>query len=377
MDRMPPPFDFAQAPLLVIWECTRSCALACRHCRADADLRRDPDELSTVEGQDILRQTQGMGTPIFVLSGGDPLVREDLEVLVKAGKGMGLRMGTIPAATPSLTRERLQSLRDAGLDQVAFSIDGPDAVSHDAFRQTPGAFDRVIQGVQWAQELGLNIQINTCLAAWNFAGYDKIEALVRGLPIAFWEFFFLIPVGRGAQLGGLEPQQFEEVFEKLWKLSRQENFVVKLTEGQHFRRFVMQKEAAAGAGATERTVHAVARSASLRAGIRLPKRAVNAGDGFMFIDHLGGICPSGFLPEVRGNVRRDQLAKVYREDELFIKLRDHDQLIGRCGVCEYRQICGGSRARAFAVTGNVWETDPACAHQPAAWTSDRKPSRRA
>jgi len=364
---MPPPFDFARAPLLVIWESTRSCALACRHCRADADLRRDPGELSTAEGIDILKQTKEMGTPIFVLSGGDPLVREDLEVLVKAGKDLGLRMGTIPAATPSLTRERLTRLKDAGLDQVAFSIDGPDAASHDAFRQTPGAFDRVMSGVAWAQELGLNIQINTCLAAWNYAEYDKLEALVRSLPIAFWEFFFLIPVGRGAQLGGLEPRQFEEVFEKLWKLSRQENFVVKLTEGQHFRRFVMQKESEAGAGAAARTEHAVARPASLRAGIRLPKRAVNAGDGFMFIDHLGGICPSGFLPEVRGNVRKDKIAKIYQQDELFLKLRDHDHLVGRCGACEFKQICGGSRARAFAITGNVWETDPACAYQPAAW----------
>lgn len=367
---VPAPFDFSKAPLLVIWETTRSCSLACAHCRADADTTIHPDELSTAEGRALIDQVADMGTPIMVLSGGDPLNRKDLELLVRHGKSKGLRMGTIPAATEQLTRERLAALKDAGLDQVAFSIDGATALEHDTFRRTPGAFAKVMEAVRWSHELGLSVQINTCLGAWNYASFESIVDLVASLPISFWEVFFLIPVGRGAALGGLTPDQFEAVFERLHRLTKEQDFVVKLTEGQEFRRFVMLKEARRGAGAAARTEHSVARAANVRAGIRMPDRAVNAGDGFMFVDHLGGICPSGFLPTVRGNARRDSLAKVYREDALFNDLRDHDKLEGKCAVCEFRGPCGGSRARAYAMTGNIHAQDPVCGYTPA---SLRKP----
>ncbi|NNN05749.1 MAG: TIGR04053 family radical SAM/SPASM domain-containing protein [Elusimicrobia bacterium] len=361
----PKPFDFSSAPLLVIWETTRSCALSCAHCRADADLSRDPRELSTDEGFKLIDQVADMGTPILILSGGDPLVREDLEDLVRHAKSRKLRVGTIPAATPNLTRERLASLKDAGLDQVAFSLDGDTARSHDEFRRAPGAFARVLQAVEWSRELGLPMQINTCLGAWNIGSFESIVDLVSSLPIAFWEVFFLIPVGRGAALGGLTPEQFETVFARLRRLSLEKEFVVKLTEAPHFRRYLKVLEAAAGSGAAERVERAVARPASVRSGLRLPDRAVNAGDGFMFVDHLGGVCPSGFLPEVRGNVRDGSLARLYREDALFTGLRDHERLGGKCGVCEYRQSCGGSRARAWATTGDAWAEDASCAYVPA------------
>jgi AdoMet-dependent heme synthase len=248
----PPPFDFAKAPLLVIWESTRSCALACDHCRADADLRQDPRELSTAEGKALIRQVKAMGTPIMILSGGDPLNRPDLEELIAHGKSLGLRMGTIPAATPKLTKERLASLRDAGLDQVAFSLDGATAASHDGFRRTPGAYAKVLEAVGWAHELGLPVQLNTCFGAWNWGEFEELVSLVQGLPLAFWEVFFLIPVGRGARLGGLTPERMEAAYERLHRLTKEVPFVVKLTEGQPFRRFVAQAERRAGAGAAAR-----------------------------------------------------------------------------------------------------------------------------
>ncbi|MBI5247588.1 MAG: TIGR04053 family radical SAM/SPASM domain-containing protein [Elusimicrobia bacterium] len=361
---LPAPFDFSQAPLLVIWESTRSCALACDHCRADADTTQHPNELTTAEGKNLIDQVKAMGTPIMILSGGDPLNRKDLEELIRYGKSVGLRMGTIPAATPNLTRERLASLKEAGVDQIAFSLDGATAASHDAFRRTPGTFDTVLRAARQARELGIPIQINSCFGAWNWREFDALAALVSTLDIAFWEVFFLIPVGRGAKLGGLTPAQFEEGFAKLRRMTREKPFVVKLTEGQHFRRFVLQQEAAGGSGVAGRVEHAVARQASLRAGLRLPKRAVNAADGFMFVDHLGDICPSGFLPVRRGNIREDGLADIYRYDELFRGLRDHSRLKGKCGVCEYREVCGGSRARSWAVTGDAWASDESCAYEP-------------
>ncbi len=357
---LPAPFDFSQAPLLVIWETTRSCALACDHCRADADTTVHPNELSTEEGKNLIDQVKAMGTPIMILSGGDPLNRRDLEELIRHGKSAGLRMGTIPAATPNLTRERLASLKEAGVDQIAFSLDGATAASHDAFRRAPGAFDIVLRAAREARALGIPIQVNSCFGAWNWHEFDALAALVSTLDIAFWEVFFLILVGRGAKLGGLTPAQFEEGFAKLRKMTQEKPFVVKLTEGQHFRRFALQQEAGAGA----RVEHVVARPASLRAGLRLPKRAVNAADGFMFVDHLGDICPSGFLPVRRGNVRADGLAKIYRYDDFFRGLRDHSRLKGKCGGCEYREICGGSRARAWATTGDAWASDASCAYEP-------------
>jgi radical SAM protein len=361
----PAPFDFSQAPLLVIWESTRSCALACDHCRADADITTHPNELTTEEGKNLINQVKAMGTPIMILSGGDPLNRKDLEELIRYGKSAGLRMGTIPAATPNLTRERLASLKEAGVDQIAFSLDGATAASHDSFRRTPGAFEIVLRAAREARALGIPIQINSCFGAWNWNEFGALAELVSTMDIAFWEVFFLIPVGRGAKLGGLTPAQFEEGFAKLRRMTQEKPFVVKLTEGQHFRRFVLQAEAGAGSAAAARVEHAVARPASLRAGLRLPKRAVNAGDGFMFIDHLGDICPSGFLPVRRGNIREDSLAEVYRHDELFRGLRDHSKLKGKCGVCEYREVCGGSRARSWAVTGDAWASDESCAYEPA------------
>lgn len=358
----PAPFDFSSAPLLVIWETTRACGLACAHCRASADESLDPRELSTDEGRRLVDQVADMGTPILVLSGGDPLGRPDLEVLVRHAKSRGLRVGTIPAASPHLTRERLLSLKEAGLDQAAFSIDGATARSHDRFRRTPGAFDRALEAVRWCAELGLASQVNTCFGAWNAGEADEVIELVSSLPIAFWEVFFLVPVGRGAALGGLSPAGFEGLFAKLWDLSRRAEFVVKLTEGQHYRRFARLRERELGeAGAAERSY---ARPASVRSGLRLPSRAVNAGDGFLFVDHVGGICPSGFLPAVRGDVRRDSLARVYREDPLFAGLRDHSRLKGKCGRCGFREDCGGSRARALAMTGDAWAADPACADAP-------------
>ena len=189
--------DFDDAPFLVIWETTRSCGLACRHCRAEAVLGRDPAELSTQEGKDLLGQIAAMGTPIAVLSGGDPLNRPDLEELVEHGKSLGLRMGTIPAATANLTRERVRALVDAGLDQIAFSLDGPTALTHDEFRQVPGSFAKTLEGAAYARDAGIPLQINNCFAAWNLAYLEEMVKLITSLGVAFWEVFFLVPMGRG------------------------------------------------------------------------------------------------------------------------------------------------------------------------------------
>ncbi|MBI5597289.1 MAG: TIGR04053 family radical SAM/SPASM domain-containing protein [Elusimicrobia bacterium] len=347
--------DYDKAPLLVIWEATRSCALACKHCRASAILGRDPAELSTEEGCALMDQAAAMGTPLFIVSGGDPLQRPDLEDLIRHGKEKGLRMGTIPAATERLTRERLASLKAAGVDQVAFSLDAPSAIPHDGFRGVEGSFAKVMEGVGWAHELGIPVQINSCFAAWNFKHLDEMIAMVKGLGVVFWEVFFLVPTGRGSAMDGLNAEQFEAAFAKLYSLSKEVSFVVKLTEAQHYRRFVIEAERAeARAGRAP---------AKKMMGSSAP--AVNSGKGFMFIDFKGDATPSGFLPVVVGNVRTTPLAAIYRDSPLMRLLRDAAKLQGKCGICEFRVVCSGSRARAFALTGDPLAPEEACLHEPA------------
>ncbi|TBR23503.1 TIGR04053 family radical SAM/SPASM domain-containing protein [bacterium] len=348
--------DFAKAPLLVIWESTRSCALACKHCRAAALMGRDPEELTTAEGFRIIDEAAAMGTPLFIVSGGDPLQRPDLPELIRHGKERGLRMGTIPAATPRLTRERLAELKAAGVDQVAFSLDAPSAAAHDGFRGVDGSFAKVLEAVGWAHELDIPVQINTCFAAWNFKDLDAMAEIVQGLGIVFWEVFFLVPTGRGKAMDGLSAEQFEHAFAKLYALSQKVKFVVKLTEAQHYRRYTVQQE----------TLRRRAGAAPARPTMGASAPAVNAGKGFLFVDHRGDVYPSGFLPMVIGNVRKATLQSLYREHPLMLGLRDPARLTGKCGVCEFRVVCSGSRARAYAMTGDPFGAEEACAYEPVA-----------
>ena len=359
--RMPFSVDFEQAPLLVIWEVTRACALACRHCRASAIDLRHPDELTLAEGKALLDEVHAMGTPIVVLTGGDPIQRHDLEDLIAHGKSLGLRMGTIPAGTPRLSRERMASLKSAGIDQVAFSIDAATAARHDDFRRVPGSFDLTLQGARWARELDIPLQINTVLSRNNATEFDAIADLVASLDIVFWEVFFLVPTGRGTELQGCDAAETEALFAKLYQRAQTAPYVIKVTEAQHYRRYVLQQEgkhrgAALAGRAPAHEVHAKGK----RRAIGASSKAVNAGNGFCFVDHTGNICPSGFLPEVRGNVRTHSITRVYREDPYFLGLRNPRNLTGKCGRCEFKAACGGSRSRAHALHANPYAEEPTC-----------------
>ncbi len=366
----PPQVDFAQAPFLVIWETTQACDLTCRHCRASAQPARHPDELTTQEGEQLLADVAAMGTPVFILSGGDPVKRPDLCRLIRRGKELGLRMGTIPAAADTLTEDLVRRLKDTDLDQMALSLDFPRADLHDEFRGVPGAFARTMQAVEWAHRWELPLQINTTICGRSFPFLREMVALVEGLGIVFWEVFFLVPVGRGELLGGLTPQQCEEAFEMLYAVQKKARFVVKITEGQHYRRYVAEREAGepTADGRATRAPGTMPRLLQRSEGpghtVGLASRGVNAGNGFAFVSHTGDVFPSGFLPLCAGNVRREPLSAIYRTSELFRTLRDPDALRGRCGRCQYRQICGGSRSRAYALTGDYLATDPWCAYQP-------------
>jgi radical SAM protein len=361
--------DFRQAPFLVIWETTQACTLACRHCRASARPWRDPMELTTDEGRRVVRQTAEMGTPLIVFSGGDPVSRPDLVDLIAEGKDCGLRTATIPAATDALTTDLVGRFKDAGLDQLALSLDFPDAAPHDAFRGVPGAFEKTMRAVAWAHDAGLPLQINTTVCADTVPYLERMASFVESLGIVFWEVFFLVPTGRGSLMGGLHPQECERLFEVLHAVQEKGSFIVKVTEAPHYRRHVAQhvRRAAGHHGRPPRAVEMpplLTTSEGPGHTVGLAPRGVNAGNGFLFVSHRGKVFPSGFLPVPAGSVRERTLADIYRNAPLMRALRDPDMLKGRCGRCEFRQICGGSRSRAFALTGNPFATDPWCGYQP-------------
>lgn len=338
----------------MIWEVTRACALACQHCRAAAIDQRDPRELSTDEGRRLIDDVAAMGTPLIVFTGGDPLQRDDLEELVRHARARQLSVGTIPAATPRLTRERVLALREAGVHQLALSVDAETAAKHDTFRGVPGTFQKVVEAAAWVREAGVHLQANTVFGAWNAQDFDALAAFVQELGVVFWEVFFLVPTGRATQLTGCSAAQMEELFDRLCRLARQAPFVIKVTEGQHLRRFVAQRFAEADPA-----------TARLRRQLMLTGPPVNAGHGICFVDHVGDVYPSGFLPLVCGNVRQRPVWDIYRHHPVFRELRQFDRLKGKCGRCEFRDLCsGGSRARAYAVSGDYLAEEPFCAYQP-------------
>lgn len=364
-----PPVDYDKTPFLVIWETTQACDLVCEHCRLAAQPERDPAELNTDEGEDLLRQAAELGTPIFILSGGDPLKREDLYRLIRCGADLGMRMATIPAATERLTESVVARLKSSGLAQMALSLDFPTAGLHDSFRGSPGAFARTMRAIEWGVTHDLPLQINTTICGMTLPHLHEMIALVRKLPIVFWEVFFLVPMGRGETLGGLTAEQCEEIFAALYDLQKGARFLVKVTEAPHYRRYVAQREESEGKrarGHPGALPAQLVRTEGPGHTIGLAPRGVNAGNGFLFVSHVGEVYPSGFLPVSGGNIRRAPLAAIYRDSDLFRQLRRPSDFEGICGVCEYNAICGGSRSRAFALTGSVLATDPWCAYRPAA-----------
>jgi radical SAM protein len=364
------PTDFDRTPFIVIWEVTRACALACLHCRADAIARRDPRELTTEEGFRLIDQIVAFGkpSPLLVLTGGDPMWRKDLAELVGYASAAGLSVALTPSGTGAATKKRLEELKAAGLSRVAVSLDGPDPETHDRFRRVRGSFMYTMKIIDAVTELGLPLQINTTVSRVTLPTLRAMAERVAEFPLTLWAVFFLIQTGRGAALDQITAEECEGVLRWLHDLSSRVPFGIKTTEAPHFRRVIVQAERTMTAG--ERPL---SESLFRRPQLRAP-RAVNDGNGFVFIDHIGDICPSGFLPMRRGNVRTASLVDVYRHDEVFLKLRDADALEGRCGACEFRAVCGGSRSRAFAATGDPFATDPLCAYIPAGFADKKEPT---
>ncbi len=346
--------DYTWQPFVLAWELTRACNLACVHCRAEAQLHRDPRELSTAEAFEVIDDiTRFTPSPALILTGGDPMRRTDLIELIGHATERGIRCTLTPAGTPLASPRRLEAARDAGLQRVAISLDGSDAARHDAFRRVRGSFAWTLDIARAAEALGLPLQIHTTLCAQTRDDLPAIAELVDTLGAVVWAVFCLVPTGRAVSSDELSPAAYEEVFDWLTRRGEGARWSLKLTEGYHYRRFLAQH----GRNPLRKT--------GIGPGTSGP---VNAGNGFCFVSHTGDVSPSGFLPIVAGNVREDSVVDIYRHHPVFLKLRNPDLLTGKCGACAFKRLCGGSRSRAYAHGGNFLGEDPACAYIPPGYT---------
>jgi radical SAM protein len=346
--------NFDSSPLLVFYEVTQACGLVCRHCRACAQTQRYPDELTTAQSLSLIVQlTEFPAPPMLVFTGGDPLERSDIFQLIEHAAWSGLDVSITPSATPRVTPDAICRLRDAGLSRMAISIDGADAATHDGNRGVAGSFERSLEILAEARAAGVPTQVNTTLTPGNLDQIESLADRLAGLEIVMWSVFFLVPVGRAQQMSRLTAGQCEQAFERLWRQAQRQPYAIKTTEAPHYRRYVIQHERSRGRRD----------KAAQPQGVRL---GINGGKGVMFVGHTGVIYPSGFLPINCGIFPRDHVVTVYQQSPVFRALREPDSLEGKCGVCEFRHICGGSRSRAYAVTGNPFAQEPDCIYQPAA-----------
>ncbi len=348
-------YVYARAPMLVYWETTLACGLACRHCRATAQPERSPLELTTEEGYRLLDEITKFGRPYphVVFTGGDPLNRPDLHDLVRAATARGIGCSLAPAATPLLTREVLGSLHQAGIQNISLSIDGSDAARQDGLRGVPGTFEKTLQSARWAREEGLPIQVNTLVTDETLPDLPAIYELMKSLDIMRWSLFMLITTGRGSDLREISPAESERLNLWLLDLAKTAPFQVKTTEATHYRRQAIRAFHAAGMDDAAIAATSVGRGFGVR-----------DGNGIVFIAHDGTVNPSGFLPIPLGNVRTASIVDLYREHETMRALRTPESFKGRCGACEYNRVCGGSRARAYMWTGDPLESDPLCPYVP-------------
>lgn len=334
--------DYSTTPLVVTWEVTQACDLSCDHCRAEATPDRVSAELTTEEGIELFKQVAEFSPqPFLVLSGGDPLKRPDLFELLEAAVEIGITPSVTPATTPLLDRETIERFAEIGIGRMALSLDGATAENHDGFRGETGTFHTAIRAADHARDLGVPIQINTTVTASTVDDLPAIADLVENLGAAMWEVFFLVPIGRGETLEQLSPTQAREVMEWLYHRGQTAPYRIITVEAPFYRR----------------VAHHIQRDQSEEP---RPVGSTGAGNGFVFVSHTGEVYPSGFLPLSAGNIRKHPLSEIYRTADLMQQLRNHQSFDGPCGNCTFTSICGGSRSRTYAATGNPIGSDPLC-----------------
>ncbi len=367
--------DFSERPILVFWETTKACELACRHCRASAVAAPMPGELSTEEALGFVESLTLFGRPfpVLIFTGGDVLLRRDLERIVAHAGQLDLPMALAPSVTPRLSAGRLVGLRELGVGIASISLDGARPETHEGIRGIRGHLEATLAALRLVRECGMKLQVNTCVMGDNVDELPELAKIVHEAAATVWEVFFLVRLGRGADLRELSPDEGEDVCHFLVEAARH-GFIVRTVEAPFFRRVVAWRAAdPPGADpASEYGLGPLYERLSMRlsdllgepAGEpRAQTKGTRDGKGIVFVSHNGDVFPAGFLPVTLGNVKTDGLVDLYRDHPLLARIRGA-QFSGRCGECEYADLCGGSRARAYATSGDPLADDPACAYQP-------------
>ncbi|HSG41707.1 MAG TPA: TIGR04053 family radical SAM/SPASM domain-containing protein [Anaerolineales bacterium] len=350
--------DFDQAPFTIAWEVTRACAYACVHCRADAQHQRDSRELTNEEAKALIERLAAFGNnPILIFTGGDPMMRPDLFDLISYAAERGLRCSLTPTATALPTKERLEKARDAGIKRIALSLDAPRPEVHDDFRKIKGSWQRTMDTLHRAHGVGLSVQVNTTVAKHNIDILHEMVPFIQEVGAVQWSVFFLVPTGRAMAEQMVSAEQHEETFNWLYDLSQTVPFDIKATAAPMYRRVAIERKRAEN---TDKPVTFQSAGFQYADGLHRPTKGVNDGNGFLFISHIGEIQPSGFLPVTAGMVRENDVVDVYRNSQIFKDLRNPSKYKGVCGTCTYNDVCGGQRGRAYGITGDYLESDPAC-----------------
>lgn len=365
-----PGFDFARNPLLVFWETTKACPLSCKHCRASAISGPLPDELTHEEGVDLIREIAGFGhpAPVLVLTGGDCLMRKDLIELVEEARKRKVKVALSPAVSDLITEETFVKLSELGVRSVSLSLDGSTADMHEGIRGVKGHFEDTLAAARKLVGMGFSVQINTTVMPANVEQLADIALILRNLGIRTWEIFFLVSVGRGETMEELTAAQNEDVCNFLADMTCY-GFTVRTVEAPFYRRILAERNAGRGRDRQHGALYTFLRDRSREllgepdremALSRLPTRD---GSGIVFVAHNGDVYPSGFLPLAVGNVRDRSITEIYRRSESLMAIRN-GQFSGKCGICEYRDSCGGSRSRAYSHTGDMLAEDPGCSYIP-------------
>jgi heme b synthase len=346
--------DGTPACRLIAWEVTRSCNLACKHCRAEAHLEPYEGELDTAEAKALIDTFPEVGSPIIIFTGGDPMMRPDVYELIRYATDKGLRCVMSPNGT-LITPETAVMIREAGVKRCSISIDGPDAAGHDEFRGVPGAFDASMRGIQCLKDVGLEFQINTTVTRANLGSFKQIFELCERLGASAWHIFLLVPTGRAAQLGAevITGEEYEEVLNWFYDFRKTTTMHLKATCAPHYYRIMRQRAKAEGVPVTPENF-----------GLDAMTRGCLGGTGFCFISHVGQVQPCGYLELDCGNIRTTPFPEIWRSSRQFQQFRTREEYEGKCGVCEYHNVCGGCRARAHSMSDNYMAEEPLCTYVP-------------
>lgn len=332
------------APRVIAWESTRACNFACVHCRAEAQKEPDPKQLTTQEALNLVDQIAALCKPIFIISGGDPLQRKDIFGIASYASSLGLRVVMSPSGS-NLTAGTFEKMKAAGVKMISLSLDGSSPEIHDNFRQVPGAFNLAMKNMSMARQSGFAFRVNTTVTQHNLNDLFNIQKVAAEMGAREWDVFMLVPTGRGKVKMEITPDQYEDTIQSIYKASLTSPIPIKMTCAPQYMRVIAQQQKEPSQSHTG-------------------GRGCMAGNGFCFISHVGEVFGCGFLPISAGDIRQQKFKQIYQQSPLFVQLRNHESLKGKCGRCEYKVLCGGCRARALSIHKDYLEEEPYCIYKP-------------